>query len=133
MSSRLCTSRAVTERLFQGVAILFLLYTGVDITIPQYHLDESIGIGVSQVLKYRAQASETETVALASESIPNAPRDDREGPRDEDCFCCCSHVMPSPVFVDPGTTIVISPRIPEPQVSTPAAPIHRPYHPPRNA
>ncbi len=132
MNSRGNTSWPMKRRLFQGVVILFLVYTGIDITIPQYHRDESIGTGISRTLSSPAYAINNEVFASAAESIPNLPQQDPESPRDEDCFCCCSHIVPSPVFVGPANTELMLPTSPQLEISTPTAPLHKPYHPPRS-
>lgn len=132
MHPRRKDSGSLKRRLSRAVVVLFLIYTGVDITIPQYHRDESIGIDISRTLSSPAQATETDFFALASESIPNYPQEDRESTRDEDCFCCCSHVMPSPVFVGPANVELVVQTSSQPDISIPTAPLHNPYHPPRS-
>lgn len=130
MNSCWRTDAGTKRRLFQGVVILFLLYTAFDITIPQYHRNESIRSGESIVA---SGTGTSQTEQLASESMPSDSREDREHPRDEDCFCCCSHVVPSPLFVDIVGAIVNLPTHSEADTSIPSAPLHTPYHPPRFA
>lgn len=133
MNSRWITSRSAKRRLFQGVVLLFLIYTGFDITVPQYHLNESIRKNTTGALDPGTKHLESGIYLVASNSTPNQPQQERDSHRDEDCFCCCSHVVPSPVFIGPVNAVVMSPPIALPNIAIPSAPLHNPYHPPRYA
>lgn len=133
MHSHWNTSKSTKRCLFRAIVILFLVYTGFDITVPQYHRNESIGTHKSRTLKSSTKPIEPEIFAVASESTPNNPQEDRESHKDEDCFCCCSHVMPSPIFLGPANAELMLPTSLQPDFSIPTAPLHTPYHPPRSA
>lgn len=126
-------TRSVKRRSFQAIVMLFLAYTGVDIAIPQYHRDESIRLDISRTLSPGTHETETAIFAAASESFPDNRQEDSESHKDEDCFCCCSHVVPSPVFAGPANAEVMSQTSLLPEISIPTAPLHHPYHPPRFA
>ena len=123
-------------RLVRAVALLFLLHTGADLVFPQFCSEEPAGIAMNQSFVATNEAkSNYQSFAIglpsSNESGENPRREDP--PRDEDCFCCCTHVMPSPLFVDPsiadanlGTSI-------QPNVSIAPAPLNTPDHPPRSA
>lgn len=69
----------------------------------------------------------------AESTLPGVPSNDSEMPKDEDCFCCCAHVMPSPLFVDPETSQLVLLYDIQAPASIPTGSVHTPYHPPRSA
>lgn len=128
------------QRLFRGVVLLFLVYTGFEVAFPQFcgEKAESILGSSSVVFASDGQHSDKTSKSISASALkdprelPRTPQEDRD-PKDEDCFCCCAHVVPSPIFVDPqASQLVLLPGI-HPEVSIPTASLHAPYHPPRSA
>ena len=113
--------------------MLFLLHTGVDLLFPELCSEEVVGAGLSQSLVFSDTESWKDSPAVAASDSKKSKDEQPSDPqhRDEDCFCCCTHVMPSSLFVSPGN--------PEFRVQTIAAenslilsiPLNTPYHPPR--
>ena len=129
------------EKLFRGIVILFLIYPAVELAYPEFCGESAVSIlgGRSVVLAAHqlpsasTSASTAESVTRNSErSLPQLPRDN-DVPDDEDCFCCCAHVMPSPLFVNPETSALAVLSGLQPRVSIPTASLGAPYHPPRSA
>ena len=87
--------------MYRLVAIFFLLWTLTDLSVPQLCLAD---FDAPATL---AGASKDQTDLHAS-SQPNG-----NGPanipfqQDDDCFCCCSHVLPSSFVRDEKTAICI--------------------------
>ena len=130
------------QNVFRGIVLLFLIHTAAELAFPQYcrELPRSfLGSGSVAVAVERAPA-ETISPSIsgfltqkAESTLPGVPSNDSEMPKDEDCFCCCAHVMPSPLFVDPETArLVLLFDMPAP-ASIPTGSVHTPYHPPRSA
>jgi hypothetical protein len=109
------------NRVYRALAIFFLVFTAVDLTFPSL-----------------CQAEETAEVAQAdaeknlSGPVKDAPPDQpvEHSDFEEDCFCCCSHVIPSP-------HIGVSKQMQPPRIalmtlsSLPAAHPGDAFHPPR--
>lgn len=75
-----------TGRVARMVAVFFLLWTAVDLTIPSVcAIDQQPGSG---------NARRESTVLTAGGSTQTAPNDGTE-----DCFCCCHHVMSTAAWV----------------------------------
>ncbi len=119
-------------RLVRAVALLFLLHAGVDLAFPQLCSEEPIAVVTNQSQDVADYLSESLSAFQASkESSQDQHPQDR--PSEEDCFCCCAHVMPSPPFVNPGAADLNLGRDVLPDLSVPAAALNPPYHPPRFA
>ncbi len=122
-------------RLVRVVAFLFLFHTGVDLLFPQLCSEEPFNITVNQSLFGSRETVSDETSAIVTASLPYESQEEQrpDQPREEDCFCCCTHVMASRGFVNPQNAelkvLASSPQ----DISVPSAPINNPYHPPRFA
>ena len=92
--------------MYRVVAIFFLLWTLADLTVPQ--------------------------VCMADFDAPANGAGASNGAyhQDDDCFCCCSHVMPSS-FVLIERLKTVSPAERETDGIVPYRPIGTPFHPPR--
>jgi hypothetical protein len=62
---------------------------------------------------------------------PSEPTDPHS--QDEDCFCCCAHIVPGMVFVAPTLMDLKSPVTVQVLAAIPTPPLFRPFHPPRFA
>lgn len=117
-------------RIVRAVALFFVLFTVADITLPQYFCGgEEIG-----GLPLAATAA-PETAGLGSDPGAEAPSPgrDSEAPHEEDCFCCCAHVLPGLAI-----TLVVAAELRSQQPplgldSLPSPPLPLQYHPPRFA
>ncbi len=118
------------SQLLRVIAILFLLHSGADMLFPQLCNEESFGGSLSSTL-----VSSTHSDVLAVTASSELPREQPSDPQhtDEDCFCCCAHVMPSPVFESPDDAELVISRSTVARISIPSAPSDNPYPPPRLA
>jgi len=121
------------SQLMRVIAMLFLLHSGADMLFPQLCNEEVLfGGSFSTVLSSNdSEAGKLFAVSSSSE-FPDGPRSDPQH-REEDCFCCCAHVMPSPVFASPEDAELVISRSTVARISIPSAPSENPYHPPRLA
>lgn len=117
-------------RIVRAVALFFVLFTVADITLPQYFCGgEEIG---GRTL---AAMAAPETAGLGSDPGTQAPSPgrDSEAPHEEDCFCCCAHVLPG-LAVTPVVAAELRSQQPPLRLDTlPSPPLSLQYHPPRFA
>lgn len=122
-------------RLIRAVAVFFLLYTGADLTMPQYFCGEEVG-GKSLAFFLAERSAQRDGVPTRLTSTPEAPRPEApndQTPHDEDCFCCCMHVLPTLAVTHVGGSEIVSPSAPRELESSPAPPLGGTFHPPRSA
>lgn len=125
-------------RLVRVVAVFFLIYTGADILLPQYFCGgEEIG---NLPLQTRLATTDTGAVNVDDAALirtsNNSHQDqqpDREAPHEEDCFCCCAHVLPGLSFANIGYSELKSLRSPAKTDRLLSPPLQSTYHPPRFA
>ncbi|HXD29503.1 MAG TPA: hypothetical protein VN643_00200 [Pyrinomonadaceae bacterium] len=122
-------------RLVRVVALLFLFHAGVDLLFPQLCSEEPVNIAFQQSFPVCGETPNDETSVLVAVSLPTDSGEDRptDPTREEDCFCCCTHVMASPGFVNPNNAELKLPTHSQPNSSILSAPPNNPYHPPRFA
>ena len=122
------------SHLVRVIAMLFLLHSGVDMLFPQLcNGEEAFGGSFTKTWVVATNSEDGKAAAVAGSS--ESPDDQQSDPqhKGEDCFCCCTHVMPSPVFACPDDTELVITRSISPRIFIPAAPSDNPYHPPRLA
>jgi hypothetical protein len=126
-------------RYVRAVAVFFLLFTGADILMPQYFCDDEIG-GISlptasaATLNTEERAADDSKVAAVADSNDSRSRQPSDtSPHEEDCFCCCAHVLPS-LPVAPGETFeATQPMAAFVNDPLPSPTLQSTYHPPRIA
>jgi hypothetical protein len=126
-------------RLLRAVAVFFLLYTGADIALPQYFCggeaaglpDVVVAATMTAVGGSNILTDHEVSISNASDSRPGRP--EKEAPHEEDCFCCCAHMLTGLAFkVVETAELKSSPASPEERsVLSPPLPLQ--YHPPRFA
>jgi hypothetical protein len=114
-------------------AIFFLLFTSaelmiVDIALPQRCKDE---LGMLATNGYaHPTTDETDKSFVIAENHSQPESSSEQNCTEEDCFCCCSHIVPA-------SHVTFPPLIDEPQVTEaaiahlPSSPPHGLFHPPR--
>lgn len=99
MQSKLLQSLMRPDRLRRGAAIFLLAFAFFDLTVvdifsPQLCGDEQVSLSLT------GPVDSTEEVACEAGTSkthdPQPDQDSHQSPIDEDCFCCCSHIIPSP-------------------------------------
>lgn len=124
-------------RFVRAVAVFFLLFTGADILMPQYFCDDEIGgislptVAASLTAQEHAGDGDPRVGADSDDSRSRQPSD--TSPHEEDCFCCCAHILPS-LPVAPGETFQArQPMAAFVNDPLPSPPLQSTYHPPRIA
>lgn len=131
MFSRAFQPTTGLDRLYRGVALFFLLFTCVDLTTDTC-VEESFGLPPAAWLK-AAAASLPDALELAAAPADATPGTlPGPGHVEEDCFCCCSHLV-----VDGPYVVASLPDAPEADstliAASPSSPPRDFYHPPRTA
>lgn len=126
------------RRLARVLAVFFLLYTGADILLPQYFCGgEELGnvpIHATAANLPNVTATKSSDVALyTSQHSRLGQSPEREAPHEEDCFCCCAHVLPSIGFGNLDYTEVTNQCAHARSDRLLSPPLQSTYHPPRFA
>ena len=114
-------------RFARFIVILFLVYAGVDIANPQFCNDEFVPVSV---IAANDERPSTATFVRSSEGTeqkehPPAPHSE------DDCFCCCTHVLPGLTSHPNGASDVVSQGLILIPQSVTSAHLNALYHPPR--
>ncbi|HKX33005.1 MAG TPA: hypothetical protein VJ302_35315 [Blastocatellia bacterium] len=142
MLLRLCEMLMRPSGVRRGIAVFFILFTladmvAVDIFGPRPCLEdaERLPLVVANSAQSNQipenQPSHLAIIQHTDRNQPLLPGDETPPEQsDEDCFCCCSHVMPG-IRVDIAT-LNCSPQPGEPvKLSLPSSPLRGTFHPPR--
>src|SRR5262249_48970003 len=120
------------NRFYRVIAIFFLVFTAIDLTCPSFCREEGPA-GESQAVAQTADPEiNSEDRLISSDetdgSCPKQPAHPSE--IEEDCFCCCSHIIPG---CHPSIAVLNeSPHVDIPSISSlPSAPPRDTFHPPR--
>jgi hypothetical protein len=138
MSSVSNTSSSRKRRLIRGIALLFLVYTAMDIASPELCRGETLGDSGQESIPVGAprlidELSATISCIEASDSQrTNEPSEQPSGD-DDCCFCCCSHVLPGTVIANPAVTDLRSSVTVLQYLSVSSPPLAPEFHPPRFA
>jgi hypothetical protein len=126
------------RRLIRGIALLFLVYTAIDIAAPDLCRRETQRDVGQSLIALRAPES-TDNVGSSVTRIERSGKqptsDPSEQPSDDDdcCFCCCSHVLPGTVTAAMAVTDIRSPVTRFEYHSVPSPPLAPEFRPPRSA
>ena len=120
-------------RLRRGMAIFLLAMAFFDMAIvdlffPQFCGDDQVSLLGTVPIESTEKVADEFAATGNRDSQP--VQDSRQSTTDEDCFCCCSHIIPSPhVSV---ATLNCTPQPVDPAIaSLPSPPPRGPFHPPR--
>ena len=113
--------------LARAIATFFLLFTAGDILLPQYFCPNEwrpLPIAAQQALP---------GWPVNPDTLPDAPVPEDSSRHEEDCFCCCAHVLPPALLSLAGRRYASLPsqEIIVPTTALPFAPHQAIYHPPR--
>ncbi|MGH9900593.1 MAG: hypothetical protein ACRD68_02015 [Pyrinomonadaceae bacterium] len=136
MRSRFNIGSERRRRLTRAVVIFFLLHAGADLAFPQYFCREDFG-GIIAAANSTDSTKPAQKEQLAasfdgSDGIPSETPSEQL-PHEEDCFCCCAHVLPS---ADLSRIKINELNSTQPAVrsdSIPSPPVREMYRPPRLA
>ena len=119
-------------RLARFIVVLFLAYAGVDIANPQLCNDEFAPPSVLLASNVERRAEEPSTFDSVGDSEETEQREQPSAPHSEDdCFCCCTHVLPGLTTHPNGACDVISQGLTLTPQSVSSAHLNALYHPPR--
>jgi hypothetical protein len=114
------------------IVVLFLAYAGVDIANPQLCSDEFAPPSVLLAANVERRTEELSTSVSINNSKETEQREQPSAPHnDEDCFCCCTHVLPAPTIHPNGASDAVSQELPLTPQSVTSAHLMALYHPPR--
>jgi hypothetical protein len=119
----------------RAIAIFLVAFAAFDITVidmlsPQLCGDEQISFTFAG---QNASREDLQASLEANNSDDSKSSQDSHSPQiGEDCFCCCSHILPGFAMKElgPGAPIAILVR---PDKMLPSGPPQYTYHPPRSA
>src|SRR5262245_32451223 len=144
MSSMLCEKLMKPGPLQRGIAIFFLFFTFVDLIVLDLMgqrrciegFESASMVGSMLTPDENFQDDQSYRVALvraATDDQPTLPADESsEAGHDEDCFCCCSHLLHSVSLVADSLNIPAKAADPAlPFIPSPSP--HGTYRPPRLA
>ncbi len=88
--------------LYRGTAIFLLLFASVDLMNPELCGEELSAIFTASELRLTAQiangATTSSLTGFHSEGCPKNHSQPNPATTDEECFCCCSHLLPISFF-----------------------------------
>jgi hypothetical protein len=123
------------NRLYRGMAIFLIIFAFVDLTIIDLAFPELCDSDhppmSSSLNAFNSAYSTGEVYAAAStEGDNDQGQHSNQGCIEEDCFCCCSHIVPSvPVNIASLGLKTLAPLASN--TSIPSPPPQGKYHPPR--
>jgi hypothetical protein len=136
MKPRRKRNSVIRGRIVRCVAIFFLFYTGFDIASPQFCNDELTGLSAKSIATV-AVAPFTETtrhiVTVSASDISRRDLPFNQESDDDDCFCCCTHVLPGMTFFNTSALDIKSLAVSLEQIFLPTPPLSSTFHPPRYA
>jgi hypothetical protein len=123
-------------RIIRAITIFFLLYTAFDLAVPQ--------ICTEDLARHTPDAESVSSVAggnageqLISSIEPSTDSQKKQIPdqpsNDEDCFCCCAHILPCSYFAGDSSGEVREIFFSAVPDYLPTPPAKFTYHPPRLA
>jgi hypothetical protein len=137
MSSVSNTRFGTKRRLIRGIALLFLVYTAIDIAAPDLCKGETLGDAGHRLIAVgdpKSAGTLGSPIARIEPADQQSPSDPSEQPHDDDdCFCCCSHVLPGTVTAAVAVTDLVSSVTNLEHDSVLSPPLARAFHSPRFA
>lgn len=130
MQSDLRLNLMRSGRLRHGIAIFLLAFAFFDLMVVDMLSPELCGDEQAPFSSACPETADESAVTRTHDSQPS--QDPHQSPIDEDCFCCCSHIIPSP-NVDVAA-LNCPPRPDDPAItSLPSSPPRGAFHPPRHS
>ncbi len=134
MKSRPNINSVTRTRVFRVIAILFLVYSGLDLTVPGVCSEEFSVPGIVEALASVKGPDFLKSFACVRPQT-DFPQDQspRRSPPDDDCFCCCSHVLRGNALTIIATEQLESAGSVPISNSLLSPPLGSPFRPPRNS
>ena len=124
-------NRFSSGRFARFIVIIFLVYAGVDIANPQLCNEEFTPppLFLASNVERVEELSTAPFVKVSEDTQQKEQPSENHG--DEDCFCCCTHVLPSLTSHPNGASDVVSQGLTFTPQSVTSAHLMAQYHPPR--
>jgi hypothetical protein len=121
------------DRLRRGIAIFLLAMAFFDIGIVDLFFPQLCGddqVSILGAIPVESSEKIADEFAATRNQDPQPVQDSHQSGTDEDCFCCCSHIIPSPHIS--VATLNCPPRQDDPAITPfPSSSPHDVFHPPR--
>ena len=122
--------------IYKAVAMCFLLFTAADIINPHFCSEElgSFSLPAVSEMNHAYVADNPvidDIIAItATDAGPQHEQSPEPTSEKEDCFCCCSHIVPG-IHFSVDQTYFESPATASVNMSIPTPLLQGPFHPPR--
>lgn len=137
MTTLLSNENARRRRFARAITLLFLIYTGVDLASPELCKGDALGDsgGKPVIVTTRRDANEIIEVSNTIEQSTSQHQNQvpEQPANDEDCFCCCTHVIPGTITVSLESSDATAPSSILEQLSILSPTLPSEFHPPRFA
>lgn len=117
---------------YRGIAVFFLLFTLADLTFSGFCCDEFIELSPSAQTQSLPDTMTSADTADTDDSNQQGKQHSQSGAMEEDCFCCCIHILPVTVQDSSGIAVIQHQYLVQP-VNLPTAWLNGTDHPPRSA
>jgi hypothetical protein len=130
-------SKISRMRIIRVLAIFFLFYTAADLLVPQVCTEDLGGLHSEALVSVPAHNvgnnSQPTSIGIQQSDSQKEEPNQQSTSYDEDCFCCCAHILPVSHFTprEGGELVEIWPES-DPE-GLPSSPPHKAYRPPRLA
>jgi len=137
MTTLLSNENARRRRFARAITLLFLIYTGFDLASPELCKGDALGDsgGKPVIVTTRRDANEIIEVSNTIEQSTSQHQNQvpEQPANDEDCFCCCTHVIPGTITVslESADATALSNILEQLSILSPTLPSE--FHPPRFA
>lgn len=120
------------QYLRRGIVLAFFFMTMTDLASPQNCGEDVWGLlkAASSQVPIQVSTDFGSETSFISADIQKSSSDSDSAPAEDDCFCCCSHILPGAIFHADEHSF--APRVSEPTlIALPTAPPQSAFHPPR--
>ena len=137
MTTLLSNENARRRRFARAIAILFLIYTGFDLASPELCKGEALGDSGGKPVIVTTRRDANHIIETSNTIEQSSSQDHNQTPEQptsgEDCFCCCTHIIPGTITVslESADATALSSILEHLSILSPTLPSE--FHPPRFA
>ena len=129
------TRSSTSHRLIRGVALLILSHAAMDLAFPDLCRGETLendcqGL-IAAATRERSRVASSSVAHLEASDKPRTNDPSEQPSGGDECFCCCSHVLPGTVIAAISVTDLRSPVTRLEYLSAASPPLARAFRPPR--
>jgi hypothetical protein len=137
MTTLLSNDNAKRRRLARAIAILFLIYTGFDLASPELCKGDALGDSGRKPVIVTTRRDANEIIEVSNTIEQSTSQHQNQIPEqptsDEDCFCCCTHIIPGTITVSLESSDATAPSSILEHLSFLSPTLPSEFHPPRFA